>query len=172
MIAERIKLMMIARASNRLRMNLMRTAALALVLLASGALAAAAQQVDPSKPPPPPPSAEPAPAPAADSAGAPAAPAAPAFDPLHAQKSLEVGQYYLKTGDYPAAIDRFKEALGYQSNLAPAWDFLGQACEKEHERDDAIAAYQKYLAMVPDGKESEKARKRLAKLQAAKASGK
>lgn len=96
----------------------------------------------------------------------PSAPAAPAFDPLHAQKSIEVGEYYLKSGDYPAAIDRFKEAIGYQSNSALPWDLLGQACEKEHEWDEAVAADQKYLALLPDGKESEKVRKRLAKAQA------
>ena len=79
---------------------------------------------------------------------------------------MEVGQYYLKAGDYPAAIDRFKEAIGYQSNMALAWDFLGQACEKEHEREEALAAYQKYLSMVPDGKESDRVRKRVEKLQA------
>jgi tetratricopeptide (TPR) repeat protein len=77
-----------------------------------------------------------------------------------------VGQYYLKAADYQAAIDRFKEAIGYQSNLPLPWDLLGQACEKEHEGEEALAAYQKYLSMVPDGKESDRVRKRVAKLQA------
>jgi tetratricopeptide (TPR) repeat protein len=160
-----------------------------LLVLGFGARAAAARQVDPSKPPPPPaqdttpidPSKPPppppgaaAPAPSTDSksgaAGATSttsvAPALPAFDPLHAQKSIEVGQYYLKTGDYAAAIDRFKEAIGYQANLALPWDLLGQAYEKEHENDEAIVAYQKYLALLPDGKESDRVRKHLAKMQA------
>ncbi|MGC1186970.1 MAG: hypothetical protein WA871_06215 [Candidatus Acidiferrales bacterium] len=143
---------------------------LALVLsFGLGTIPAAARQIDPSKPPPPPPSATPAPAPDAKPSSDSAAPAAattPAFDPLHAQKSVDVGQYYLKTGNYPAAIDRFKEAIGYQSNLALPWDLLGQAYDKEHEQNEALAAYQKYLALLPDGKESDRVRKRVTKLQA------
>ena len=34
----------------------------------------------------------------------------PVFDPLHASKSLEVGTFYMKSGNYDAAIDRFKDA--------------------------------------------------------------
>jgi tetratricopeptide (TPR) repeat protein len=159
-----------------MRLELLRAIKLALLVLALGAISAAAQ-VDTSRPPPPPPPSQDT-APAADAskgAAAPTAdvpaspsaavPATPTFDPLHAEKSLEVGQYYLKAGDYQAAIDRFREAIGYQSNLPMPWDLLGQACEKEHEAEDALAAYQKYLSMVPDGKESDRVRKRVAKLQ-------
>ena len=88
------------------------------------------------------------------------------FDPLHAQKSVEVGEYYLKAGDYGAAIDRFKEAIADQANYALPWDLLGQACEKEHEPDEAVTAYQRYLVLLPDGNESDRVRKRVAKLQA------
>jgi tetratricopeptide (TPR) repeat protein len=157
-----------------------------LLAVGLGARASSARQVDPSKPPPPPaqdttpidPSKPPpppgaaAPGPSPDTktsdvpAGTPVAPALPAFDPLRAQKSIDVGQYYLKTGNYPAAIDRFKEAIAYQANLALPWDLLGEAYEKEHELDDAIAAYQKYLALLPDGKESDRLRKHVTKLQA------
>ena len=58
--------------------------------------------IDPSTPPPPPPD---------DTAAKPEAESAePAFDPYHAQRSLNVGTFYLKTGKYDAAIDRFQEA--------------------------------------------------------------
>jgi tetratricopeptide (TPR) repeat protein len=151
--------------------------------LGLGALSGAARQIDPSQPPPPPPAQDAAPpidtskppppppgaAPPADAkpadGAAPATPPAPVFDPLHAQKSVEVGEYYLKAGDYGAAIDRFKEAIADQSNFALPWDLLGQACEKEHEPEDAVAAYQRYLVLLPDGKESDRVRKRVAKLQ-------
>ena len=33
------------------------------------------------------------------------------WDPLRAEKDLEVGQYYMKKGDMDAAIDRFQDAL-------------------------------------------------------------
>jgi tetratricopeptide (TPR) repeat protein len=179
MIAERIKLLVNVRIGNRARLSVLRAAAMMLLALGFGALSVSAQ-VDTSHPPLPPPSppSQDATPPAADPskgaapggadvpASAPAeAPATPAFDPLHAEKSMEVGEYYLKAGDYAAAVDRFKEAIGYQSNLALAWDYLGQACEKEHESEDALADYQKFLSMVPDGKESDRVRKRVAKLQ-------
>jgi tetratricopeptide (TPR) repeat protein len=159
-----------------------------IVVLGLATLTTAARQIDPSQPPPPPrqdnsapidtsqpppppPSATPSPdTKPADSAATPAKPPAPAFDPLHAQKSVEVGEYYLQAGDYDAAIDRFREAIGLQSNFALPWDLLGQAYEKEHDRDDAITAYQKYLVLLPDGKEPDRVRKRVAKLQADAAS--
>jgi tetratricopeptide (TPR) repeat protein len=164
MIAEGIKLLVNVRNRELVLMA-------ALLALGLGVRASSARQVDPSKPPPPPSGAmAPAPSPDTKTSDAPAAPPAaatvPAFDPLHAQKSIDVGQYYLKTGNYPAAIDRFREAIAYQGNLALPWDLLGEAYEKEHELDDAIAAYQKYLALLPDGKEPERVRKHLAKLQA------
>src|ERR1700747_1268182 len=34
----------------------------------------------------------------------------PAWDPLRAEKDLEVGQYYMRKGDVDAAIDRFQDA--------------------------------------------------------------
>jgi tetratricopeptide (TPR) repeat protein len=167
MIAEGIKLLVSARSRRSGQI------VLASFLLGAGlgANSAAARQIDPSKPPPPPPGVA-APAPSPDTkksdvpVAAPAAPTVPAFDPLHAQKSIDVGQYYLKSGNYPAAIDRFKEAIAYQANLALPWDLLGEAYEKEHEIDDAVAAYQKYLALLPDGKESDHLRKHVTKLQA------
>jgi tetratricopeptide (TPR) repeat protein len=176
MIAERIELMVDVRIWNRARLKVLRAGALALLALGLGAISAAAQ-VDTSHPPPPPPSQDTAPPTAGPSTGAapagadvpasaPAdAPATPVFDPLHAEKSMQVGEYYLKSGNYAAAVDRFKEAIGYQSNMALAWDYLGQACEKEHDSEDALADYQKYLSMVPDGKESDRVRKRVEKLQ-------
>ena len=190
MIAERIKLLVTVRMRKLLRPILI--SALALTLgIAFGAAHIAAQQATPDLgPPPPPPQAAPPsadqppatpdlgpPAPPADPSkesssattnapAEPAAPAAPAFDPLRAQKSVDVGQYYLKNGNYAAAIDRYKEAISYQSNMALPWEFLGQAYEKEHEREEAVAAYQKYLAMMPSGKEPDKVRKEVAKLQA------
>jgi hypothetical protein len=38
------------------------------------------------------------------------APDQPTWDPLRAEKDLEVGQYYMRKGDVDAAIDRFQDA--------------------------------------------------------------
>src|SRR5580693_2951429 len=99
--------------------------------------AAAPQPIDPTVPPPPP-SADDPPDP-------PAAPSGPVFDPLHAQRSLDVGRFYLNKGSYDAAIDRFIEASNYQPSLAAPWKLLGEAFEKKHENAKAIQAYNKYL---------------------------
>ena len=186
MIAERIKLLVNARIRKLRRPALISALALA-VAIALAAVSTRAQQATPDLgPPPPPPAAQPPatpdlgpPAPPADpskesssssssanAAAEPETPATPAFDPLRAQKSVDVGQFYLKNGNYAAAIDRFKEAIQFQSNMALPWELLGEAYEKDHERELAVAAYQKYLTMMPSGKESDKVRKQLTKLQA------
>jgi hypothetical protein len=39
------------------------------------------------------------------------APDQPMWDPLRAEKDLEVGQYYMRKGDIDAAMDRFQDAI-------------------------------------------------------------
>ena len=55
------------------------------------------------------------------------------FDPLHAERSLDIGKFYLNKGAYDAAIDRFVESSNYQPALAMPWKFLGEAYEKKHD---------------------------------------
>lgn len=89
----------------------------------------------------------------------------PTFDPLHAQRSIQVGKFYMDKGDYDAAIARFEDAAQYQPKLALPWELLGEAWEKEHDTEKAVAAYQKFLELLPHGGDSDKIRKRVAKLQ-------
>src|SRR2546423_14501986 len=89
------------------------------ILLLTNAPRAWAQQISPSTPPLPPP------------AEIPPAPAEPAFDPLHAEKSIEVGTFYLKKGNYDAAIDRFMDATRFQPTLAKPWRLIGETYEKK-----------------------------------------
>src|SRR5260370_35649910 len=81
-----------------------------------------AQQISPSTPPPPPPPEIPA-APAE----LPPAPPEPEFDPLHAEKRMEVGTFYLKKGNYDAASDRFMDATHFRPKLAKPEGLLGEA---------------------------------------------
>ena len=104
------------------------------VLLLTRAPSVRAQQIDPSTPPPPPPAEAPPEPPT------PTAPAEPVFDPLHAQKSIEIGSFYLKKGNYDAAIDRFMDATRFQPKLAISWKLLAEAFEKKHGDDCAIVA--------------------------------
>src|ERR1700686_767262 len=128
------------------------------VLLLTRAPSVRAQQIDPSTPPPPPPAEAPPEPPT------PTAPAEPVFDPLHAQKRIEIGNFYLKKGNYDAAIDRFMDATRFQPKLAVSWKLLGEAFEKKHDNSDAIESYKKYLELFPNAVDAAKVKKRIALL--------
>jgi tetratricopeptide (TPR) repeat protein len=92
------------------------------------------------------------------------APAVDEWNPMKALKSIEVGRYYLKTGRYDAAIDRFEEATRYQPNLAEPYFQLGKTYEKKKELDKAIASYQKYLELYRTAPNREDVEKLISKL--------
>ena len=136
-------------------------------------------------PPPPPPeeSAQPAPAPAPASAPAPvdpasagpakpvepdepAEPAQPTFDPVGAGRSVDVGTFYLKKGNYDAAIDRFQDAAQRQPKLAKPYLLMGEAYEKKNDPASAITAYRKYLELLRTAPDADKVNKRIEKLEA------
>lgn len=116
--------------------------------------------IDPTVPPPPPTEED-----DSSETPAPAASGEPAFDPLHAQRSLEVGRFYLNKGVYDAAIDRFIEASNYQPSLAMPWRLLGEAYEKKHEYSKAIEAYNKYLDILPRAADAAKIKKTVSELE-------
>ncbi len=118
-----------------------------------GASRVRAQQIDPTIPPLPPPPEEPA------------APPEPVFDPYHAEKSIEVGTFYLRKGDYDAAIDRFAEAARYQPKLAKPWKLMGEAYEKKHLDAKAMECYKKYLEVFPHAADAAKVNKRISELE-------
>jgi len=93
-------------------------------------------------------------------------PAQPVLDPVGAKRSLDVGTFYLKKGDYDAAIDRFKEAADRQPKLAKPYLLLGEAYEKKNDPASAITAYRKYLQLYRDAPDEDKVSKRIEKLTA------
>jgi tetratricopeptide (TPR) repeat protein len=164
------------------------------IFLFAGAQSLAAQQINPRVPPPPPPAeapaaAQPAAAPPAaaappsaaprpidpsvpppppteeDTTEAPASPLGPVFDPLHAQRSVNIGTFYLNKGSYDAAIDRFLEASNYQPSLASPWKLLGEAYEKKHEYAKSADAYKKYLQIAPHASDTAKITKLVSELE-------
>ena len=52
------------------------------------------------------------------------------WNPMKAMKDIEVGDYYFKVDNYPAAISRYREALEYKPHDAEATYKLGEALEK------------------------------------------
>ncbi len=92
------------------------------------------------------------------------APDQPAWDPLRAEKDLEVGQYYMKKGDLDAAIDRFQDATVAKPGYAIPFRFLAEAQEKKGLKKQAIKSYQRYLALYPHAEDGDKVRKKIDKL--------
>lgn len=86
------------------------------------------------------------------------------FNPLQANKELEVGNEYLKKHSYKAAAGRFREATRWNPNLAEAWLRLGEAEEKRKNLKDAKEAYAKYLELQPEGKDAAELHKKIARL--------
>jgi tetratricopeptide (TPR) repeat protein len=92
------------------------------------------------------------------------APDQPAWDPLRAEKDLEVGQYYMKKGDFDAAIDRFQDATLAKPGYAIPFRFLAEAQEKKGLKKKAIKSYQRYLDLYPHAEDGDKVRKKIDKL--------
>jgi len=86
------------------------------------------------------------------------------YNPFRAEKALEIGEYYLKKGNYDAAIERFKESIGYKPNFALPHRLLGEAYEKKGAKGQAVKYYQKYLEILPHAEDAGKVRKRIEKL--------
>ena len=106
--------------------------------------------------PPTPPPAEPPPPPE---------PPKPVFDPLRANKSIEIGNFYMKRGNYDAAIDRFTDATQFEPGLARSYSLLGEAYEHKGDVDNALVAYRKYLQLLHNGPDRDKVQKHIEKLE-------
>jgi tetratricopeptide (TPR) repeat protein len=92
------------------------------------------------------------------------APDQPMWDPLRAEKDLEVGQFYMKKGDLDAAIDRFQDATTAKPGYAVPFRFLGEAQEKKGLKKQALKSYQRYLDLFPHAEDGDKVRKKIDKL--------
>lgn len=143
------------------------------ILLTGAALFLAARPLFAQNPPPPPPddSQPAAPAPPAGqkpkvNADNPAqsAPDQPMWDPLRADKDMEVGKYYMRKGDIDAAIDRFEDALKAKPGYAIPYRYLGEAYEKKGRKKPAVKAYKRYLELFPHAEDADKIQKKIDKL--------
>lgn len=86
------------------------------------------------------------------------------FNPLQANKEVQVGNEYFKKHSYKAAAMRYREATKWNPNLADAWRRLGEAEEKRRNNKEAREAYSKYLELAPGAKDVSEVRKKLDKL--------
>jgi tetratricopeptide (TPR) repeat protein len=83
------------------------------------------------------------------------------FNPLQSQKSVEVGDHYLRNGKYLGAQYRYQDATLWNDGNAEAWLKLGKVQEKLKDPKAAKDSYTKYLALAPDSKEAVAIRKKL-----------
>lgn len=87
------------------------------------------------------------------------------WDPHRAAKSIEVGDFYFKRGNYRGAEERYREALRYKDNDAVATIKLAASLEKLGILDDARLEYESYLKILPHGPEAGQAQKAIDRLK-------
>jgi tetratricopeptide (TPR) repeat protein len=83
------------------------------------------------------------------------------FNPLQSQKSVEVGDHYLRNGKLQGAAYRYQDATLWNDSNAEAWEKLGKAEEKLKDVKAAKDAYTKFLELSPDSKDAAAIRKKL-----------
>ena len=86
------------------------------------------------------------------------------WNQLKALKDVEVGDFYFKRKNYRAALDRYKEALYYKQNDAIATFRAAQCQEKLGSVAEALANYQAYLRILPEGPFASDAQKSIERL--------
>jgi tetratricopeptide (TPR) repeat protein len=87
------------------------------------------------------------------------------YDPLMAQKTVKIGDFYYKKKNYTAAIQRYIEALEYQPDRAEALEALGRAYEKTGEISKAVEAYREFISKNPESPKNEEFRAKLTRLE-------
>lgn len=86
------------------------------------------------------------------------------YDPLTAEKDVDVGMFYLHKGDVDAAIDRFKHAAQSRPNWAKPRLLLAEAYEKKGDKSEALRYYKEYLQVFPTAPDAKKIQKKIEKL--------
>jgi len=83
------------------------------------------------------------------------------YDPKLAKKDAQIGDYYLETGDYKGAYDRYVEAARSDPGNAEAVWGLAESAHRLQMNDVAIKNYRLYLAALPNGPHAKEIRKTL-----------
>jgi len=79
-------------------------------------------------------------------------------------KDLEVSHYYVTTGNFQAAYLRAKDAVAIIPDDPAAHLALAQTAQRLKKKDEAVAEYNAYLKLNPEGDKASAARKALAAL--------
>jgi len=91
------------------------------------------------------------------------------LNPLEGSRNITAGNFYFKKGNYRAAARRYLEATRWDPGSSEAFLKLAETDEKVRDLAGARDAYTKYLALVPDAKNADSIKKKIAKWPAVSA---
>ena len=82
-------------------------------------------------------------------------------DDERVDEDLSVAQFYLRDENYQGAYLRAKDAVSIQPDYSATHFALAEVAQKMKKKDEAIAEYQTYLKLDPDGEKAKEATQRL-----------
>lgn len=92
------------------------------------------------------------------------APPTEQYNPLPAEKDVEVATFYMRKGDPDASIPRLEEAIKLKPNYAKPRLMLGEIYEKKGDKENAVKYYREYLQVYPHAPDAKKVEGKIAKL--------
>lgn len=93
-----------------------------------------------------------------------APPSAHGYNPGLAKSDTKVGIFYLQTGDFKGAYERFIEATQSDPGNAEAVYGLAESAWRLNKRDEALRNFRLYLSALPDGPHAKEIRKDMKKM--------
>ena len=76
--------------------------------------------------------------------------AVPVIDPIQAEKSVQVGNFYLRKKNYKAAESRFRQAIQFLPKWPQPYERLVKALEKQKSYQDALDVCEQFMLTNPD----------------------
>jgi hypothetical protein len=86
-------------------------------------------------------------------------------DDERVDEDLYVAKFYMNDENYQGAYLRAKDAVSVQPDYSATHFALAEILQKMKKKDEAIAEYQTYLKLDPEGEKAKAAKKALAELQ-------
>ena len=86
-------------------------------------------------------------------------------DDERVDEDLYVAKFYMNDENYQGAYLRAKDAISIQPDYSLAHFTLAEVLQKMKKKDEAIAEFQTYLKLDPEGEKAKAAKKALAELQ-------
>jgi tetratricopeptide (TPR) repeat protein len=89
------------------------------------------------------------------------------YNPKLARKDAEIGDFYMESGNWRGAYDRFIEANRSDPGNAEAVFGLAESARRLSHMDEALRNYRLYLSALPNGPHAKEVRKALKEMGAA-----